>query len=182
MHYRLDALSWCAALVTLPLLLALGNSSGSAASHHPLVLLLAYSFTLIALAVYDWRTGLLPDSATLSLLWLGLVSTALFQPSLLQDAVWGAALGYLLPHGLNLAYRCTAGRDGLGGGDCKLLAAIGAWQGVHALPWIVVIFSCAALVVQLLRAWRHPPVWHQPFALGPFITMAALGAMHYPAS
>lgn len=100
-------------------------------------------WTLLALGWIDLDSFLLPDVLTLPLLLAGLVVTVMLQPEALADHCLAAALGYLSFAGIALAYRRLRGREGLGGGDARLIAAAGAWFGLEALPWIV--FASAAL-------------------------------------
>ena len=94
-------------------------------------------WTLLTLAWIDWTDFLLPDVLTLPLLLAGLVLTLIGDPDALTDHCLAAGLGYLSFHGIAVAYRRLRGRDGLGGGDAKLIAAAGAWCGLAALPLVV---------------------------------------------
>ena len=94
-------------------------------------------WTLLALGWIDWNTYLLPDLLTLPLLLAGLFLTLLMDPEVLTDHSLAACLAYLSLAAIALAYRRLRGREGLGGGDAKLLAAAGAWCGLAALPFII---------------------------------------------
>ena len=106
---------------------------------------------LAVLAHIDARTYRLPDAITLPLIPAGLIANILVFDSLLP-ALIGAALGYLGLVGLEIAYKHLRGRDGLGRGDAKLLAAGGAWCGALALPFILLVASFAALLFVLLMS------------------------------
>jgi leader peptidase (prepilin peptidase)/N-methyltransferase len=106
-------------------------------------------WTLLALAWIDWTSFLLPDVLTLPLLLAGLAVTIMVQPEALTDHCLAAALGYLSLVGIGLVYRQLRGREGLGGGDAKLIAAAGAWCGLEALPWIVVSSAVLGLLAAL---------------------------------
>ena len=107
-------------------------------------------WTLLALGWIDATSFLLPDVLTLPLLLAGLVVTAALQPEALTDHCLAAALGYLSFAGIGLAYRRLRGREGLGGGDARLIAAAGAWCGLEALPaWIVVGSAAVGLLAAL---------------------------------
>jgi leader peptidase (prepilin peptidase)/N-methyltransferase len=108
----------------------------------------ALGWTLLTLAWIDWASFLLPDVLTLPLLLAGLTVTFLRMPDALTDHCLAAALAYLLFQGVALGYRRLRGRDGLGGGDARLIAAAGAWCGLEALPFVIL---CSA-VVGLLAA------------------------------
>jgi leader peptidase (prepilin peptidase)/N-methyltransferase len=106
-------------------------------------------WTLLALAWIDWISLTLPDVLTLSLLLAGLALTLVRQPEALTDHCLAAALAYLSFQGLALAYRRVRGRDGLGGGDAKLIATAGAWCGLAALPFVVLGSAVIGLLVAL---------------------------------
>jgi leader peptidase (prepilin peptidase)/N-methyltransferase len=113
----------------------------------------ALGWTLLALALIDWRDGILPDVLTLPLLALGLVVTY-FSGADLLDSALGAALGFLLFAAIRWLYQRVRGREGLGLGDAKLLAAAGAWVGWDSLPSIVLIAAVLGLAAALVMAWR----------------------------
>ena len=103
-------------------------------------------WTLLTLAWIDVRAMILPDVLTLPLLLMGLIETAIADPDSLLDRTLAAAVGYLGLMGVAWLYRHVRGRDGLGLGDAKLLAAIGAWIGLNALPWALLTAACAGLI------------------------------------
>jgi leader peptidase (prepilin peptidase)/N-methyltransferase len=110
-------------------------------------------WTLMTLGWIDWRCMVLPDILTLPLALVGLVVTAIAQPDALGAHAAGAAAGYFSFQAIAWCYGVLRGREGLGGGDAKLLAAAGAWLGWEALPWIVLLAAlmglCAALMLRL---------------------------------
>lgn len=125
---------------------------------------------LLLLGAIDRRIGLLPDMLTLPLALAGLLA-ALFEPGVaLPDRAIGAAVGYLLFAGLAFAYRRLRGRDGLGLGDAKLLAAGGAWLGWQALPWVVLAGAGAALAAVLVSA-RGQVARDTAIAFGPWLAL-----------
>ncbi|MEE3664679.1 A24 family peptidase [Brenneria sp. g21c3] len=138
--------------------------------------LILWSF-LLALAAIDINTRLLPDGLTLPLLWLGLLFNlfATFTP--LDDAVIGAIVGYLSLWLLYWLFRLLSGKDALGYGDFKLLAALGGWLGWRALPELVLIAALSGLVVTLLwRAFRHESL-AQSLAFGPWLALGGVAVM-----
>lgn len=143
----------------------------------PCVAALALTGTLLVLSFIDWDTQLLPDSLTLPLIWAGLLCNlaGTFVP--LDDAVTGAVAGYLFLWLVYWLFRLARGKEGLGYGDFKLLAALGAWLGWAALPQIVLIASVSGAVagITAIAAGRHArgmPIPFGPFlALGGFITL-----------
>jgi leader peptidase (prepilin peptidase)/N-methyltransferase len=106
-------------------------------------------WTLLTLTWIDWTDLLLPDVLTLPLLLAGLAVTFALQPDALADHSFAAAFGYLAFEGLALGYRRLRGRDGLGGGDAKLIAASGAWCGLAVLPFVVLASAALGLLAAL---------------------------------
>lgn len=132
---------------------------------------------LIALAGIDWDTTFLPDNLTLPLLWAGLVAAALGWTLPLADAVWGAVAGYLSLWSVYWLFKLLTGKEGMGFGDFKLLAALGAWLGLKMILPIVLIASVIGAAVGIgmklrasLREGRYVP-------FGPFLAGAGLTVM-----
>lgn len=133
---------------------------------------------LVALAVIDWNTTLLPDNLTLTLLWAGLGAAALgLTGTPLVDAFWGAVAGYLSLWLVFWSFKLITGKDGMGYGDFKLFAALGAWFGWQALvPMILMASVLGALVGLTLRFFNHlREEGYVPF--GPFLSLAGLTAL-----
>ena len=129
---------------------------------------------LVALAGIDWDTTLLPDNLTLPLLWAGLASALLGWTIPLADAVWGAIVGYLSLWSVYWLFKLTTGKEGMGFGDFKLLAALGAWLGWKMILPIVlgasVIGAIIGIIMKMsssLREGRYVP-------FGPFLAGAGL--------
>jgi leader peptidase (prepilin peptidase) / N-methyltransferase len=110
--------------------------------------------SLLVLGWIDWNTFRLPDALTLPLIVLGLLAAWLDSLDALTAGAIGAVAGYAALVGVNLCYRHLRGRDGLGRGDAKLLAAGGAWLGWSALPWVVLLAAMLGLMLALLRRMR----------------------------
>ena len=129
-------------------------------------------WTLLALTVIDQRTQLLPDSIVLPLLWAGLLInvSGTFVP--LEQAVIGAAAGYLSLWIVYQAFLLLTGKHGMGFGDFKLLAALGAWMGWMSLPWIVLLSSVVGLAWALLLLLAQRMQRDQPMPFGPFLAIA----------
>ncbi|QEY24191.1 prepilin peptidase [Neisseria animalis] len=123
---------------------------------------------LIALAFIDADTHYLPDSLTLPLVWLGLLFNFADGMVALQSAVLGAVCGYACLWLLCAAYRLLTGQTGMGNGDFKLLAALGAWLGVGVLP--VLVF--AASLIGIMGAVLTKTAKGQAFAFGPSLALA----------
>lgn len=132
---------------------------------------------LLALSGIDWDTTFLPDDITLPLLWGGLVAATLGLTIPLPTAIWGAVAGYLSLWSVYWLFKLTTGKEGMGAGDFKLLAALGAWLGVKMLLPIVLGASVAGAIVGLamkasssLREGRYVP-------FGPFLAAGGIFAM-----
>jgi len=132
---------------------------------------------LVALAGIDWDTTLLPDNLTLPLLWAGLTSSLLGWTIPLPEAVWGAVVGYLSLWSVYWLFKLTTGKEGMGFGDFKLLAALGAWLGWQMILPIVLGASVLGAVVGIgmkiasnLREGRYVP-------FGPFLAGSGIVVM-----
>ena len=133
---------------------------------------LALTWTLIALSGIDFRTQLLPDQLTFPLLWLGLLLSLLPMFVTAPASILAAAIGYLSLWSVYWVFKLLTGKEGMGHGDFKLLAALGAWMGpVSLLPIILLSSLIGALVGGTLIALRkHEREIPMPF--GPFIAAA----------
>jgi leader peptidase (prepilin peptidase)/N-methyltransferase len=128
---------------------------------------------LLALGWIDLRRWLLPDALTLPLIIAGLAAAFLFNPDLLTERALGAALGYLSLTAIAALYRALRGREGLGGGDAKLLAASGAWLGAAALPQVILLAALSALAAAAgLRIAGVRLGIHSALPFGPFLALA----------
>ena len=138
---------------------------------------LGFTWALIALAFIDYDTRLLPDGITLPLLWAGLLVNLSGGFVDLSAAVAGAVAGYLVLWAVYWAFKLVAGKEGMGYGDFKLLAALGAWFGWQALPMLILLSSIAGIVIGgtvLLLRRRREPIPFGPFlAVAGFVTLLA---------
>ena len=141
----------------------------------------AFLWTLLALTFIDFDTQLLPDDLTLPLLWGGLLANlyGLFVP--LREAVIGAIAGYLVLWSIYWLFKLIRGKEGMGYGDFKLLAALGAWLGWKMLPLIILgssvvgAFDRHRLVV--FKGRDH----NVPLAFGPYLAIAGMIALFFGA-
>ena len=138
----------------------------------------------LALAFIDQATGYLPDDITLPLLWAGLLfnATGTFVP--LQEAVIGAAVGYLSLWLVYWGFKLATGKEGMGYGDFKMNAAVGAFLGWKVLPLVILLSSVVGLVfgvTQMLVA-RGGWVANFKFHFGPYIAIAGIVALFWSAS
>lgn len=133
---------------------------------------LALLWSLIALAAIDLDTQLLPDSITLPILWLGLAFNIATTYVDLQAAVIGAMAGYLALWSVFWLFKLATGKEGMGYGDFKLLAALGAWLGWSMLPAIILLSSVVGAIVgiSLIVAARHGR--NVPIPFGPYLAAA----------
>lgn len=134
---------------------------------------LAYAglgWTLLTLSLIDLDHQLLPDGPTLGLLWAGLLLATLGIGPPPATAIIGAAAGFSALWLVATGYRLLAGREGLGGGDLKLLAALGAWVGWQPLPLVVIASAVPGAVIGLLltAGGRNR---HEPLPFGPFLAL-----------
>ncbi|GAC1340655.1 MAG: A24 family peptidase [Acetobacteraceae bacterium] len=133
-----------------------------------------FGWALLALSWIDWEHMILPDALTLPLIPAGLLATLWLAPELAADHAVAAALGYTLLRGLALVYRRLRGRDGLGEGDAKLLAALGAWVGIEGLPLVLLGGALAGLAAALLlRLGGREMTASTALPFGPFLSLAA---------
>src|SRR5690606_10387759 len=109
--------------------------------------LLLFTWTLIVLTMIDFDHQLLPDDLTFPLLWLGLLVNSQAWLTDLESAVFGAVGGYLILWGVYWGFKLLTGKEGMGYGDFRLLAALGAWLGWQALPQIILLSSCVGAIV-----------------------------------
>ncbi len=132
----------------------------------------AMLWMLLALTFIDFDTQLLPDSLTLPLLWAGLAANlfGLFAP--LADAVIGAIAGYLALWVVYWLFRLIRGKEGMGYGDFKLLAALGAWLGWQMLPLIVLLSSVVGAFIGITLMVFKGRDHDVPLAFGPYLAIA----------
>ena len=137
---------------------------------------------LLYLAYIDWRTFCLPNAITFPLIFLGIVFNSISDLRLtsLSSAFIGALLGYASLWALNAGYRLLKNRNGIGMGDAKLLAALGAWLGWGALPSILLIASATGIVGGLVWLQLRGHQLQQAFPFGPFLVIAGIIELLWP--
>mgnify|MGYP003476954779 FL=1 len=140
---------------------------------------LLFIWGMIALTFIDFDTQLLPDSITLPLLWVGLLLNLGGAFTDLKSAVIGAAAGYLSLWAVYWAFKLATGKEGMGYGDFKLLAAVGAWLGWQMLPLTILASSMVGAVVgiALIVFARHGR--NIPIPFGPYLAAAAIIALFW---
>ena len=140
---------------------------------------LVFAWLLVAMTFIDVDTQLLPDDLTFPLLWLGLLVNLNGAIVPLRDAVIGAAAGYLVLWAIYWLFKLATGKEGMGYGDFKLLAALGAWLGWAMLPTIILLSSVVGALVgiSLIVFAKHKRGTPIPF--GPYLAAAGMIAMLY---
>ncbi len=140
-----------------------------------------FVWTLIVLAFIDFDTTLLPDDLTLPLLWLGLLFNLFGVYTSLESAVIGAMAGYLTLWSIYWLFKLVTGKEGMGYGDFKLLAAIGAWLGWEMLPVTILLSAAvgAAVGIAMVVFIKHDR--QVPIPFGPYLAGGGVVALFYGA-
>ncbi len=138
------------------------------------ILAIIFTYILITLSIIDIEHHLILDNLTLPLLWLGLIANSQLIFTTPENAIYGAVLGYLILWIVFQSFKALTGKEGMGYGDFKLLAALGAWFGVEAIPQIILIASLASIVWTILWALLKGKSLRVEIPFGPYL---ALGGM-----
>ncbi len=140
---------------------------------------MGFGWALLALTAIDFDTQLLPDDITLPLLWAGLLVNLAGTFAPLRSAVIGAVAGYLALWLVYWGFKLATGKEGMGYGDFKLLAAIGAWLGWQKLPMVILLSSVvgAAVGIGLIVFARHGR--EKPIPFGPYLAVAGIVALFW---
>lgn len=162
-------------LATAGLFAFLGHWGGLSA---PTLAWCGFAAALVALAMIDWDTTLLPDDITLPLLWAGLIASTLGWTGVPTAAsVMGAVAGYLSLWLVYWGFKLATGKEGMGYGDFKLFAALGAWFGWQALVPIILMASVIGAIVGLALKFRNQLREGGYVPFGPFLAGAGLASM-----
>jgi leader peptidase (prepilin peptidase)/N-methyltransferase len=138
----------------------------------------AFAAALLALAVIDWNTTWLPDDITLPLLWGGLIAASLGWTGVpLPDALWGAVAGYLSLWCVYQGFKLVTGKEGMGFGDFKLFAALGAWFGWQALIPVILLACITGAAVGITMKFRGRLRQDGSIPFGPFLALAGFAAL-----
>jgi leader peptidase (prepilin peptidase)/N-methyltransferase len=171
-RYCKARISWQYPLVELLAALASAAVAWRFGFGWPLAAGLAFTWTLIAASGIDARTQLLPDQLTLPLLWLGLLVALVPLFVAPATAILGAAVGYLSLWSVFWLFKLATGKEGMGYGDFKLLAALGAWMGVASLLPIILLSSLVGALVGGIALAVRGQDRGTPIPFGPFIAVA----------
>lgn len=133
---------------------------------------LLFTWALVSLTMIDAKTQLLPDNITLPLLWLGILVNTSSTFTDLESSVFGAMTGYLILWSIYKLFKAVTGKEGMGYGDFKLLAALGAWMGWKMLPQIILLSSLVGAVIgiAMIVFTRHNK--NIPIPFGPYLAIA----------
>ena len=140
---------------------------------------LVFTYFLIAMTLIDYDTKTLPDDLTYPLLWLGLLINLNGTIVPLRDAVIGAMAGYLVLWAVYWLFKLATGKEGMGYGDFKLLAALGAWMGWTMLPTIVILSSVVGAIVGISLIVFARRDRNNPIPFGPYLAAAGMIALLY---
>ncbi|KAB0660535.1 prepilin peptidase [Burkholderia diffusa] len=157
-------------------------AAGSLAAFGPTVAALAafgLCAALLAMSAIDIQTGYLPDSMTLPMLWAGLALNLGGTFTSLRSAVVGAMAGYLFLWSVYWLFKWLRGIEGIGFGDLKLLAALGAWMGWAALPQVVLFAAVTGALVGLVATWRGRMRFEEPIPFGPFLAAGGVATLFF---
>jgi leader peptidase (prepilin peptidase) / N-methyltransferase len=139
-----------------------------------------FSATLLSLSMIDWDTTLLPDDMTLPLLWAGLLLAALKVTNTgLESAIWGAAAGYFSLWLIYWIFKLITGKEGMGYGDFKLFAALGAWFGWQALVPIILMASVIGAIIGIALKFSSKLREGGYIPFGPFLGLAGFSALFF---
>ena len=134
--------------------------------------LMLLSCGLLAMSLIDADHQLLPDVLVLPLLWLGLIVNSFGLFTTLPDAVWGAVIGYLSLWSVFWLFKLATGKDGMGHGDFKLLALLGAWGGWQILPMTLLMSSLVGVFCGLILMRMRKAKASTPMPFGPYLAIA----------
>ena len=169
----------CKAPISLryPLIeLACGLLSGYIAFHYGFgwqaAGMLALTWGLLSMSMIDCDHQLLPDSLVLPLLWLGLIANHFGLFTSLEDALWGAIAGYLSLWSVYWLFKLVTGKEGMGYGDFKLLAMLGAWGGWQVLPLTILLSSLVGAVLGVIMLRLRNQETSTPIPFGPYLAIA----------
>ena len=138
-----------------------------------------FTWFLIALSGIDIKTQLLPDNLTFPFLWLGIIFNLFATYTDLNSSVLGAIFGYLALWSVFHLFKLITGKEGMGYGDFKLLAALGAWLGWQVLPLIILLSSAVGAVIGIFMIVSKLQERSQPIPFGPYLAVAGWIAMLY---
>ncbi|MBC3952879.1 prepilin peptidase [Pseudomonas folii] len=138
----------------------------------PAAAMLVLSWGLLAMSLIDADHQLLPDDLVLPLLWMGLIVNSFGLFTNLSDALWGAVAGYLVLWSVYWLFKLITGKEGMGHGDFKLLAMLGAWGGWQILPLTILLSSLVGAILGLIMLRVRNVETSTPIPFGPYLAIA----------
>ncbi|CAH0314906.1 Type 4 prepilin-like proteins leader peptide-processing enzyme [Pseudomonas sp. Bi70] len=139
--------------------------------------MLVLAWGLLAMSLIDADHQLLPDALVLPLLWLGLIANNFGLFTSLEDALWGAVAGYLSLWSVFWLFKLVTGKEGMGYGDFKLLAMLGAWGGWQILPLTILLSSVVGAVLGVIMLRLRDASTSTPIPFGPYLAIAGFIAL-----
>lgn len=136
------------------------------------VAMLVLTWGLLSMSLIDADHQILPDVLVLPLLWLGLILNSLGFFTSLSDALWGAVIGYMSLWSIFWLFKLITGKEGMGYGDFKLLALIGAWGGWQVLPLTILLSSVLGAVIGIIILRLQRNGYNKPIPFGPYLAAA----------
>ncbi len=140
--------------------------------------LVLLSCILICLACIDYESGLLPDSITIPFVWVGLILNYFESITPFEHAFWGAFFGYITLWAVYQGFKLLTNKEGMGYGDFKMLAMLGAWLGIFSIPAIIMISSISCLIAVGLL-WTRGRDLSEPIRFGPFLAFASFAVIFW---
>jgi len=162
---RYPVVEFFTAVITVCLGTILGPS-------YQLLFALIFTYSIICLSLIDFDCQLLPDNIVLPLLWIGLLINQFEIFTNLRSAVWGAIIGYMMLWIIYQAHYRLTGKEGMGYGDFKFLAAIGAWFGWQMLPMVILIASISGTIIAIGMMVLKKQGSDVPISFGPYLALA----------
>jgi leader peptidase (prepilin peptidase)/N-methyltransferase len=170
--FRYPAVEFAAGLLAVTMAWRFGPSAA-------LLGALVFTWALLALTFIDLDTQLLPDDITFPLLWAGLLANLFGTFTDLRSAVLGAVAGYMILWLVYWGFRLIAKKEGMGYGDFKLLAALGAWLGWQILPFVIVVSAGAGAIVGGLLLWLSKSGMQTRIPFGPYLALGGLAGLFW---
>ena len=134
--------------------------------------MLVLTWGLLSMSLIDADHQILPDVLVLPLLWLGLILNSFGFFTSLSDALWGAVIGYMSLWSIFWLFKLITGKEGMGYGDFKLLALIGAWGGWQVLPLTILLSSVLGAVIGIIILRLQRNGYNKPIPFGPYLAAA----------
>lgn len=169
---RYPAIETTTALITLLMAMHFGVTVQT-------ILAALFAWSLITLTMIDYDHQLLPDSITLPVMWMGIISNTFGLFTNLHSSLYGAVAGYMILWTVYIVFKMVTGKEGMGHGDFKLLAMLGAWMGWQLLPLIIVFSSLIGSIVGIGLIIFRGHNRAQPIPFGPYLAVAGLIAFLY---